>query len=317
MNVLIVVVPRYGAFTMTLTGWTMLFACSVYYWMLPHRPLEIHFEGAIISLCLGWCFWINILAGTICLCFGICISMVDLLYPHKFSTIMEMDYGTPFDRVTIIELSSEHKKRKKVRQPGQESPQSLFTGLIRRLSKREKGSASREFHDNYAFEMEAPKSPWRYPHLFLAGKSPKFGKSQPRSPTQCPLQPASPRARYLSPVASAQRQAEVQHHAAPLPCAALPRPPLRRTESTSTCSSAEDASGLAELQQQQQQQQRHRRRRSLSASEAKKTAAAAADVVAVKVDHAESRDDGMGIVGVLDTGNECKGSECRGGRTNT
>ena len=63
MNVLIVVVPRYGAFTMTLTGWTMLFACSVYYWMLPHRPLEIHFEGAIISLCLGWCFWINILAG--------------------------------------------------------------------------------------------------------------------------------------------------------------------------------------------------------------------------------------------------------------
>ena len=263
--------------------------------------------------------------------------MVDLLYPHKFSTIMEMDYGTPFDRVTIIELSSEHKKRKKVRQPGQESPQSLFTGLIRRLSKREKGSASREvswltgawtggliqfsrqyprsafqFHDNYAFEMEAPKSPWRYPHLFLAGKSPKFGKSQPRSPTQCPLQPASPRARYLSPVASAQRQAEVQHHAAP--CAAPPRPPLRRTESTSTCSSAEDASGLAELQQ---QQQRHRRRRSLSASEAKKTAAAAADVVAVKVDHAESRDDGMGIVGVLDTGNECKGSECRGGRTNT
>ena len=82
--------------------------------------------------------------GTLCLCFGICISMVDLLYPHKFSTIMEMDYGTPFDRVTIIELSSEHKKRKKVRQPGQESPQSLFTGLIRRLSKREKGSASRE-----------------------------------------------------------------------------------------------------------------------------------------------------------------------------
>ena len=63
MNVLIVVVPRYGAFTMTLTGWTMLFACSVYYWMLPHRPLEIHFEGAIISLRLGWCFWINILAG--------------------------------------------------------------------------------------------------------------------------------------------------------------------------------------------------------------------------------------------------------------
>ena len=73
---------------------------------------------------------------------------MDLLYPHKFSTIMEMDYGTPFDRVTIIELSNEHKKRKKVRQqPGQESPQSLFTGLIRRLSKREKGSSAREVRE--------------------------------------------------------------------------------------------------------------------------------------------------------------------------
>ena len=69
--------------------------------------------------------------------------MVDLLYPHKFSTVMEIDYGTPFDRVTIIELSNEHKKRKKVSQPqGQESPQSLFTGLIRRLSKRDGGGVS-------------------------------------------------------------------------------------------------------------------------------------------------------------------------------
>lgn len=31
------------------------------------------------------------------------ISIIDLIYPHKFSTILEMDYGTPFDRHTIIE----------------------------------------------------------------------------------------------------------------------------------------------------------------------------------------------------------------------
>ncbi len=63
MNVLLVVVPRYGAYTMTLTGWTMLFACSLYYWLLPKKPLEIHFEEAVIQFKLGWCFWINIVTG--------------------------------------------------------------------------------------------------------------------------------------------------------------------------------------------------------------------------------------------------------------
>lgn len=306
MNVLIVVVPRYGAFTMTLTGWTMLFACSLYYWMLPQKPLEIHFEEAVISLRLGWCFWINILAGTVCLCFGICISLVDLLYPHKFSTIMEMDYGTPFDRVTIIELSNEHKKRKKVRQqPGQESPQSLFTGLIRRLSKREKGSSAREFHDNYAFEMEAPKSPWRYPHIFLAGKSPKFGKSPRHQPgqKQGSLQPGSPRgqrvqqqqSQFLSP-SSAQRQVEVQHHEAPRTAPRPPRLPLRRIESTSTCSSAEEASSASAAAR---RQQRHRRRRSLSATEARETAAG---IVAVMVDHDDSSGDDNGDSAERDVG---------------
>ncbi len=67
---------------------------------------------------------------------GLCITVLDLLYPHKFSTVLEMDYGTPFDRHTIIELSNEKKKKKRARQPGLESPKSVFTGLIRRLSKR-------------------------------------------------------------------------------------------------------------------------------------------------------------------------------------
>ena len=44
MNVLMVTVPRYGAYTMTLTGLTMLFSTAIYYWMLPDRQLRIHIE---------------------------------------------------------------------------------------------------------------------------------------------------------------------------------------------------------------------------------------------------------------------------------
>ena len=29
---------------------------------------------------------------------GVGISIVDHIYPHKFTTVLEMDYGTPFDR---------------------------------------------------------------------------------------------------------------------------------------------------------------------------------------------------------------------------
>ena len=43
MNVMMVVVPRYGAYLMTMTGAMMLFADFVYFWLLPSRELrQVH-----------------------------------------------------------------------------------------------------------------------------------------------------------------------------------------------------------------------------------------------------------------------------------
>lgn len=39
------------------------------------------------------------------------IVVVDCVYPHKFSTILEVDYDTPYDRHIIIEDSIHRKKR--------------------------------------------------------------------------------------------------------------------------------------------------------------------------------------------------------------
>jgi dual oxidase maturation factor 1 len=44
---------------------------------------------------------------------GIIIAVVDFIYPHKFSTILEVDYGTPFDRHIIIEESHYTKRTKR------------------------------------------------------------------------------------------------------------------------------------------------------------------------------------------------------------
>lgn len=44
-------------------------------------------------------------AGVMCLLAGIIITAIDLIFPHQFSTILEVDYDTPYDRHVIIEES--------------------------------------------------------------------------------------------------------------------------------------------------------------------------------------------------------------------
>lgn len=63
MNLLLVAVPRYGAYTMTLTGALLIGASIGYSMMLPKRPLTIFIEGGRISFRLSWCFWLVLVAG--------------------------------------------------------------------------------------------------------------------------------------------------------------------------------------------------------------------------------------------------------------
>lgn len=64
MNLLLVAVPRYGAYTMTLTGALLIGASIGYSAMLPKRPLMIVIEGARIDFHLGWCFYLVLIAGS-------------------------------------------------------------------------------------------------------------------------------------------------------------------------------------------------------------------------------------------------------------
>ena len=81
----------------------------------------------------GWSYWLVMVAGVLCVLMGGAVSIIDLIYPHKFSTILEVDFGTPFDRHTIIEDSQETKKKKK-NLPKLEEPPSAGLGsrLLRR-----------------------------------------------------------------------------------------------------------------------------------------------------------------------------------------
>lgn len=63
MNIFVVVVPRYGAYLMILTGGLMLLTNLLYYIMLPSQPLVIRFEDAFVSFSFGWCYWVVLIGG--------------------------------------------------------------------------------------------------------------------------------------------------------------------------------------------------------------------------------------------------------------
>lgn len=63
MNILLCAVPRYGAYTMQLTGLLMLLSNLLYIMMIPGKPLRIPFEGSTLIFSYGWCFWLVFAAG--------------------------------------------------------------------------------------------------------------------------------------------------------------------------------------------------------------------------------------------------------------
>lgn len=90
MNLLLVAVPRYGAYSMTLTGLILIGTNIGYYALLPKRPLTIIIEGSRLEFTLGWCYWLIVVSGVLCALIGLLISAIDLLWPHTFSTILEV-----------------------------------------------------------------------------------------------------------------------------------------------------------------------------------------------------------------------------------
>ncbi|KOB73423.1 Dual oxidase maturation factor 1 [Operophtera brumata] len=163
MNLLLVVVPRYGAYAMASVGVTLCAAAGGYWASLPHAPLVVRLDGAMLFFSLGWCFWLVLIAGCICVVVGLLIAMLDLIWPHQFSTVLEVDYDTPYDRHVLIVDS-----RQRARPQNQAS---LPTRILRRLSSKTRETegqvsmsvVSERGRDNLAFQHEQrkPNSPFR------------------------------------------------------------------------------------------------------------------------------------------------------------
>lgn len=165
MNLMLVVVPRYGAMLMTTCGLLLLGTVCGYLKLLPENPLVIHIESNTIHFRLGWCYWLVFAAGCICLLSGVIITTAEIVFPNSFSTILEVDYDTPYDRHIIIEDSHGRRyQKKRFSNSKLEEPSGISLGsrILRRLSSKTREEKTVAGHQNFELE-QPPKSPWKYP----------------------------------------------------------------------------------------------------------------------------------------------------------
>jgi hypothetical protein len=95
-NVLLCAVPRYGAYCLQMVGAQLITVDFVYWALLPARPLFVPYESGLLRFQLGWCFWLVASAGLLSLALGSSLLLLDTLFPHRFSTILQVDYDTPY-----------------------------------------------------------------------------------------------------------------------------------------------------------------------------------------------------------------------------
>ncbi|XP_054715837.1 dual oxidase maturation factor 2-like [Uloborus diversus] len=146
MNILLCTVPRYGAYTMQLTGTVMLLTNGIYTYLLPRKPLVIPFEGGALTFKFGWCFWIVLAAGIISVVVGGAVAIVDLLFPNKFSTILEVNYDMPY-RYLVSHQDSSVQKRQCSQANSSASAGTSSTNTSTRKEAYENGAYETDSHD--------------------------------------------------------------------------------------------------------------------------------------------------------------------------
>lgn len=158
MNLLLVAVPRYGAYTKIVTGLLLISTNLGYSWLVPNPQLVIIMEGGRLTFTFGWCFWLTLACGFFCIIYGTIISIIDLVWPHTFSTIVEVYFDTPYDRHVILEESHDVRYQKRNSRALDES---LGHKILRRLSSKTRDMNGSNGIDNRAYQ---PNSPWHYNH---------------------------------------------------------------------------------------------------------------------------------------------------------
>ncbi|XP_029839009.2 dual oxidase maturation factor 1 [Ixodes scapularis] len=114
-NLVFFTVLWYGACVLILTGSCLIAGTIVYASVRNFIPLEVPFydgdQLVHVRMTYGWCFWMNLVNGLVCLLVGIVVLFMDLRYPDIISTFFGIDILQDYEE--IYEDPAELTKKKK------------------------------------------------------------------------------------------------------------------------------------------------------------------------------------------------------------
>ncbi|XP_077988774.1 dual oxidase maturation factor 1-like [Glandiceps talaboti] len=90
-NMLFLMVVRYGAYFLAMTGGTMLLGNLIYATLRDGEILAIPFEDATLTFSFGWCFWLTLITGLVCIILSIIVVVMDWRFPAFLATFFNAD----------------------------------------------------------------------------------------------------------------------------------------------------------------------------------------------------------------------------------
>ncbi|CAN7939039.1 unnamed protein product, partial [Ixodes hexagonus] len=102
-NLVFFTVLWYGACVLMLTGSCLIAGTIVYASVRNFIPLEIPFydgdQLVHVRMVYGWCFWMNLVNGLVCLLLGTVVLFMDLRYPDIISTFFGIDILQDYEEI--------------------------------------------------------------------------------------------------------------------------------------------------------------------------------------------------------------------------
>ncbi|XP_077997408.1 dual oxidase maturation factor 1-like [Glandiceps talaboti] len=96
-NILLFMVINYAAYCMILTGLWLLLANLLYCTLRWGPELHIPFADGVLVFQYGWCFWITLSTGLLCLVYGCTVLVCNKTWPDKTAEFFH-DYDKPVRR---------------------------------------------------------------------------------------------------------------------------------------------------------------------------------------------------------------------------
>ncbi|XP_055328058.1 dual oxidase maturation factor 1-like [Paramacrobiotus metropolitanus] len=87
MSILFCLVPCYSGYFMLITGSLMLLCNVLYSVLLPSSTLIVRFEDGLLVFQYGWCFWMVLCAGLLCVFVGFAITVTNYFLPELLSDL--------------------------------------------------------------------------------------------------------------------------------------------------------------------------------------------------------------------------------------